>query len=99
MDSCKKSSPPGKERFDRGTPPTGKLTVALPPHEAWRLFTPARRKAMGGRLGRSAGNQSEVTVTYDLVALSDAGQQHLHTFAAGYPDFLMSWQTAIATVC
>lgn len=40
---------------------------------------------------------SEVTVTYDLTALSDAGKAHLERFAAGYESFLRSWQEAIAS--
>jgi hypothetical protein len=48
---------------------------------------------------KEAGSQSVVTVTYDLVALSEAGQQHLDAFAVGYSDYLKSWQTAIAAIC
>ena len=39
---------------------------------------------------------SVVTVTYDLTALSETGERHLADFAERYPDFLHSWQDAIA---
>jgi Polyketide cyclase / dehydrase and lipid transport len=38
---------------------------------------------------------SEVTVTYELTALDEAGGTALDEFAAGYPEFLRSWQRAI----
>ena len=38
---------------------------------------------------------SEVTVTYDLTALSDTGEQQLEMFAAGYTGYLRSWQDDI----
>ncbi|WP_211216012.1 SRPBCC family protein [Catelliglobosispora koreensis] len=40
---------------------------------------------------------SRVTVDYDLTALSDTGERELAEFASGYPAFLRSWETAIAT--
>jgi hypothetical protein len=43
-----------------------------------------------------AGRDTEVTVTYELTALSDAGEAEVREFAAGYGDFLRSWETAIA---
>ena len=39
---------------------------------------------------------SEVTVTYDLTALSEAGEQQLEMFATGYAGYLRSWQDDIA---
>jgi Polyketide cyclase / dehydrase and lipid transport len=132
---------------------TGTLTVALPPDEAFRLFTPRGERDWvahweprfpaatpddtepgtvfqtgtadhaatwlvldrdpGRRIryarvvpGRDAGtvtvrlagdgDRSEVTVAYELTALSEAGRAHLADFAAGYPAFLASWQDAIA---
>ena len=39
---------------------------------------------------------SEVTVTYELTALTGAAEAELREFAAGYPDFLRSWEAAIA---
>jgi hypothetical protein len=43
-----------------------------------------------GRDGRT-----EVSVTYELTALSQAGARQLAAFAADYPAFLQSWQEAI----
>jgi hypothetical protein len=40
---------------------------------------------------------SEVTVTYELTALSDAARPGVEEFAAGYQRFLQSWQEAIET--
>jgi hypothetical protein len=134
---------------------TGHLTVALPPEEAFRLFTATGERdwapdwdphfpepvddetALGtvfqtgghghlttwivvdsvpGRLIRyarvahdatagtvlvnldSAGDHSDVTVTYELTALTDAARGELDEFAANYPAFLQSWQDAIASV-
>jgi hypothetical protein len=133
---------------------TGRITVPLPPDEAFPLFTargerrwapgwepsfpaPAADDARPGTVfqtrgddhtttwivvdgtpgrhiryarvtpGTSAGTvsvvlddadgRSEVTVTYELTALSDEGAAHLRRFAEGYPAFLASWQDAIAT--
>jgi hypothetical protein len=42
------------------------------------------------------GGPSDVSVTYELTALTDAANHHLHEFAARYPAFLQSWQDAIA---
>jgi Activator of Hsp90 ATPase homolog 1-like protein len=39
---------------------------------------------------------TEVTVTYRLTALSPDGDRWLRAFAAGYPEFLRSWETSIA---
>jgi len=39
---------------------------------------------------------TEVTVTYQLTALTPGGAEWLRTFAAGYPEFLRSWESAIA---
>ncbi len=44
-----------------------------------------------------ANGHSEVTVTYELTALTDAAKGHLSEFAERYPAFLQSWQDAIAT--
>jgi hypothetical protein len=40
--------------------------------------------------------QSEVAVTYELTALTDAANAHLQAFAAQYPAFLQSWEQDIA---
>lgn len=39
---------------------------------------------------------TQVTVSYDLTALSEPGAAHLAEFAANYPQFLASWEQAIA---
>ncbi|MEU8245943.1 SRPBCC family protein [Nonomuraea sp. NPDC048916] len=43
-----------------------------------------------------AAGGSAVQVTYELTALSPQGARELRDFAAGYPEFLASWQEAIA---
>jgi hypothetical protein len=43
-----------------------------------------------------AGEHTDVTVVYELTALSEAGSHQLAEFAAGYPAFLQSWQDTIA---
>jgi Polyketide cyclase / dehydrase and lipid transport len=43
-----------------------------------------------------ADEHSEVEVTYQLTALSDAADRDLAEFAAGYKAYLQSWQEAIA---
>ncbi|HEY0932531.1 MAG TPA: SRPBCC family protein [Trebonia sp.] len=45
-----------------------------------------------------AGGVSEVAVTYQLTALSDQADAELADFAAGYADFLRSWQDDITTL-
>jgi Polyketide cyclase / dehydrase and lipid transport len=131
---------------------TGRLTVPLPPDQAFRLFTPRGEQAWvpgwvphfpasvtddapgtvfethahaertiwvvvdripGRRISYArvaphaaagtvtvtlddAGSHSEVTVTYILTALTDAANDYLHEFSEGYPEFLSTWQGAIA---
>lgn len=43
-----------------------------------------------------AGRDSTAEVTYGLTALTDAAEARLREFAAGYADFLRSWEEAIA---
>jgi hypothetical protein len=43
-----------------------------------------------------ANGHTEVTVTYRLTALTPDGDRWLRAFAAGYPEFLRSWETSIA---
>lgn len=132
---------------------TGKLTVALPPKEAFRLFTPLGerdwvdgwdpyfpdpveddtapgtvfqtsghggtttwvvvdreplRRVRYARIARTTagtvevvldeaeGGGSEVTVTYELTALTEAARPELARFAEQYDDFLREWHDAIA---
>ncbi|MEV7806837.1 hypothetical protein AB0O28_28195 [Microbispora sp. NPDC088329] len=132
----------------------GRLRVALPPAEAFRLFTPygerdwvegweprfpervtddtepgtvfrthadgaattwivlhrepgrsvsyARLRegvhagTVGVTLAAAERGHSDVTVTYDLTALTAEAEADLAAFAAGYPAFLRSWEGAIA---
>lgn len=134
---------------------TSRLTVALPPERAFRLFTPRGEEdwaagwkprfpaptgddtapgtifetdADDGRtttwviVDRTPGHyvryarvtprhiagtvtvtldetdgHSDVTVTYELTALTDAAAEQLTEFAAGYPAYIHSWQEDIAT--
>jgi hypothetical protein len=46
-------------------------------------------------LAEAADGGSDVTVTYVLTALTDAADEALATFAAGYAEFLTGWATAI----
>ena len=41
-------------------------------------------------------SETQVTVGYDLTALSEPGAAHLAQFAASYPQFLAHWEQAIA---
>lgn len=134
---------------------TGKLTVALPPKDAFRLFTPLGEREWvdnweprfpdpveddsapgtvfqttghGGTttwvvvdrepgrrvryarispgtagtvevvLDEAEGGGSEVTVTYELTALTEAARPELAGFAEHYPEFLREWQDAIARI-
>jgi hypothetical protein len=134
---------------------TGRLRVALPPDEAFRLFTPRGEqdwapgwkprfpapaaddtapgtvfethahghtatwvvvdRTWGQRVRyarvvshtdagtitvalEDADGHTDVTVAYELTALSEDGTQRLREFAAGYRAFLQSWQDAIAAL-
>jgi hypothetical protein len=50
------------------------------------------------RLAAQGDGATEVTVTYGLAALTDAGREHLERFAADYEGYLRSWEEAIAAV-
>lgn len=41
------------------------------------------------------GDQSDVDVVYDLMALSPPADEELQVFADGYPSFLQSWERDI----
>ena len=49
-----------------------------------------------GTVSVTLDSETEVTVSYDLTALSEPGAAHLAEFAAGYPQFLQHWEQAIA---
>lgn len=64
-------------------------------HIAYARVTPhARAGTVTVRL-EDGGGHTDVTVTYDLTALTDAAAAELAEFAAGYPAFLRSWRDAI----
>jgi uncharacterized protein YndB with AHSA1/START domain len=46
-------------------------------------------------LTAGAAGRSDVTVTYELTALTEPAARHLHAFAAGYADMLRHWADAI----
>lgn len=133
---------------------TGRVAVALPPKEAFRLFTPLgerewvdnwdprfpdpvdddtapgtvfqttnhggtttwvvvdREPGVRMRYARiapatagtvevvleAADGGSEVTVTYQLTALTEAARPELAAFADGYAEFLGEWRDAIARI-
>jgi len=87
---------------------TGRFAVALPPDEAFVLFTPQgeREWVAGPTRALDAGTvtltlhpagpgATEVEVTYELTALTEHGREHLATLAAGYPTHLNGWRTSI----
>lgn len=45
--------------------------------------------------GNDPASGAQVTVSYDLTALSEPGAAHLAEFAASYPRFLAHWEQAI----
>ena len=72
---------------------TGRVAVALPPDEAYRLFTPLGEQAWAhGWSPRFPVPTADDTV---LTAITEPGERHLAEFAGRYPDFLRSWETAI----
>jgi hypothetical protein len=79
---------------------TGRISVGLPPAEAFLLFTPRGEQAWAhGWHPRftGAGSHSEAEVTYQLTALTPAASHKLREFADGYAAYLRSWQDAITT--
>jgi len=49
-----------------------------------------------GTVTVTLAGETEVTVSYDLTALSDPAAAHLAQFAANYPQFLADWEKEIA---
>jgi hypothetical protein len=49
-----------------------------------------------GTVTVTVASETEVTVSYDLTALTAAGAAHLAQFASGYGQFLAHWEQAIA---
>jgi hypothetical protein len=58
-------------------------------------FSPPSRAGMVTVVLADSGGRSDVTVTYELAALTPAADTHLERFAAGYPEFLATWQEGI----
>ena len=80
---------------------TGPIVWVIVDFEPGRLVRYARTTP-GDRAGlvtvRFAvdGAATTATVSYSLAALSASAAADLETFAAGYPEFLASWERAIA---
>ncbi|MFI0486386.1 hypothetical protein [Actinomadura sp. 9N215] len=63
-------------------------------HISYARVTPGQR---AGTVTVDIDEDGTATVTYDLTALTEAAARNLEEFAAAYPDFLHSWEEAIAT--
>jgi hypothetical protein len=63
-----------------------------------RVTPGSRAGTVSVELDDGAGGRSAVEVTYALTALSPDGDRQLKEFAAGFPDYLKSWESAIALV-
>ena len=81
---------------------TGPIVWVVVDFEPGRLVRYARTTP-GDRAGlvtvtfeAGDGGTTIATVTYTLAALSASATEDLKTFAAGYPEFLASWERAIA---
>ena len=80
----------------------GQTTVWLVLHRQWGKRISYARVSPGDRAGTVTivvypiGSHSEVDVTYELTALTDAASTGLREFADDYPAYLQSWQDAIA---
>ena len=95
---------------DDAAPGTVFETSAGGEHTIWVVLgrEPGRRMSYarvtpGSRAGTvsvdledSADGRSAVEVTYALTALSPDGDRQLKEFAAGFSDYLKSWESAIA---
>ena len=63
-----------------------------------RVTPGSRAGTVSVELEAGAAGHSSVAVTYALTALSPDGDRQLHEFAAGFADYLKSWESAIALV-
>ena len=61
-----------------------------------RVTPGSRAGTVSVELTRGAAGHSSVEVTYSMTALSPDGSRQLSEFAAGFPDYLKSWESAIA---
>jgi hypothetical protein len=83
--------------FETGSTTIWVVVDADPPHRIrYVRVTPGDSAGTVAVALAPAGAGSQVTVSYDLTALSAAGDQRLAEFAAGYAAFLRSWQEQIA---
>jgi hypothetical protein len=65
---------------------------------AYSRVTPGRQAGTVTVRLAAAGDGSEVEVTYQLTALSEAAGPHLADFADGYDAYLRSWEEDIAAL-
>jgi polyketide cyclase/dehydrase/lipid transport protein len=65
---------------------------------AYTRVTPGHQAGTVAVRLAAAGGGSEVEVTYQLTALTDAAGRQLADFADGYDAYLLSWQEAIAAL-
>lgn len=97
------------ETVDDSDPGTAFETDAHGPVRTWLVverqpghriryasFTPGNRVSLITVELAPTPSGSEVTVTYDITALSEAGARELVHFAQGYTHYLDSWQELIA---
>ena len=82
---------------------TAEFTVSLPPERTMSLFTAEGEREWAGDGWDPQYPASErqegpgaVFTTYDLTALSAAGEHHLEAFEAGYDAEIASWGDEIA---
>ncbi|HEX6335598.1 MAG TPA: SRPBCC family protein [Jiangellaceae bacterium] len=61
-----------------------------------RVTPGSRAGTVSVELADGGDGRSAVEVTYALTALSPDGDRQLKEFAAGFPDYLKSWESAIA---
>ena len=62
----------------------------------YAMVTPGERAGLITVAGRGTGDGTEVTVSYDLTALSTGANEDLERFASNYPSFLGHWERSIA---
>lgn len=84
------------ETTARGETTTWTVVDSAPPrHIRYARVTPHTSAGTVTVTLDEAGAHTEVTVTYELTALTDTAAVHLRQFAETYPTFLATWQNAI----
>ena len=82
--------------FETGSTTIWVVVDAAPPTRIhYARVTPADSAGTVEVRLRPNGDRSEVTVVYDLTALSATGDRRLAEFAAGYPRFIATWRDEI----